>query len=601
MVPGGGSTLLRFDGDGALSNAVHVESGETLVGVAAWQRADVEPAGLVPCPLRTTSVPPRPAGVEVDPAELVAATLRRVAGDAAGLAGGPVEDVRMVVPAGWGPRRRTWWRRVAGKAGLAQVRLVEAPVAAAERLAQDMIDETVVRWLVVDVGAGCEVSVVRRTPNAGFELLSTLADDGLGGDQIDAALAEIVLGTAVDEVPIEQRWAVLSSVRAGKHALAQQPAVTVVVPGKPPVVVSSALLRQAAQPVFEQVGVLAAQAVQNADMTVNELDAVFAVGATMQAPGAAEMIAATLGTVPVVPQQPGTVAVLGAADAGPSPSGEPPPAGWGSGVPPLRRLVGLGLPGALSLLLYAHFVFSAQFNNGVPGRPRPYYYVLASWGELTMSATLALLTCLQAAALIDAVLYAPAAAGTPPSWTHAGTISSGIGVAAVAGAAIATLYGVTAAVFFAKPVDGLLRWATVPLLPTVVSALVLAMIAWRRQPPVGGWDAILAFPASSIVAAAVGTFAVAVWGLGPLPAWLNGWTQAFGYGGGLLVGAALACTLTGHRMVRIALTPFLGFFCAILSQSGLGILAVIYALTVAAWWGYRAWTVFRTGRPVVVG
>src|SRR3954469_8600229 len=108
--------MLRFDGDPALSSAVHTGSGELLVGAAAWHQADSDPEGLVPCPLRAADGPVHVAGVDVDLAELVAATLRRVAGEAASLAGGPVEDVGMVVPAAWGPRRRTWWRRVAGKA-----------------------------------------------------------------------------------------------------------------------------------------------------------------------------------------------------------------------------------------------------------------------------------------------------------------------------------------------------------------------------------------------------------------------------------------------------------------------------------------------------
>jgi hypothetical protein len=599
VVPGGVSTLLRFDGDFALSSAVHADSGELLVGAAAWQRADSGPEGLVLSPLQAGDGPIHLAGVDVDPADLVAATLRRVAGEAASLAGGPVEDVRMVVPAGWGPRRRTWWRRVAGKAGLRQVRLVEAPVAVADRFVRD---GAVVRWLVVDVGAGCEASVVRRSAGAGFEVLSTLADAGAGGDRIDAVLAEAVLGMGFEDMPASQRWALLSSVRAAKHALAEQPAVTVALPGRPSVVVNSALLRQAAQPVFERVGTLAAQAVENAEMTVDELDAVYAVGATMGVPGAAELIAAKLGVTPQVPEQPGSVAVLGAANAPSSPlSVTAAHAGPRIGLPPLRRLGGLGLPGVLSLVLYAHFVFSAEFNNGTPDRPTRYYYVLASWGELTVAATLALLSCLQAAALIGAVLHGQSDRGRQPEQGRVGTISSGIGVAAVGGMAIASLYAVTAAVYFAKPVGGLLRWATVPLLPIAACAAVLAVVAWRRMPPAGGWDRFLAFPLSSSVAAAAGTFAVAAWGLGHLPAWFNGWTQALYYGGGLLVGAALACALAGHLVVRIILTPFLGFFCIIISRSGLGILAVIYALTVAAWWGYRAWTLFRAGRTAPDG
>lgn len=596
MTPDGVSRLLGLDGDHLLSNAVHIGSGEILVGAAAWQRADTDASGFVFSPLRAADGPVHVAGEVVDPADLVAATLRRVAGEASELAGAAVEDVRMVVPAGWGPRRRTWWRRAVGKAGLGQVRLVEAPVAVADRLAGDGVDASAARWLVVDVGAGCEVSVVRRSAGAGFEVLSTLADADAGGDRIDRALIETAVGVGVDELPTEQRWSVLASVRVAKHFLAGQPAVTMPVPGKPPVVLDTAWVRRAAQPVFERVGTLAAEAVENADMTMSDVDAVYAVGAAMAVPGSAEMIAGKLGVTPQVPDQPGFVAVLGAAGAATVSASDAPPPTQAGAVPPLRRLVGLALPGVLSLALYAHFLFGADFYNGTPQTRTPFYHVLASWGQLSVAATLALLACLQAAALIGAVLYE--GGGARASQRRVGAISTGIGGAVMAGVAVAGLYAVTAAVFFALPVSRLLRWSVAPLVPVVVCGAVLAVLAWRRQPPRGDWDGFLAFPLSSSVPAAVGIFGVAGWWHGHLPGWFVGWESVVGYVGGLLVGVALACTLARRLVLRIGLTLLLGFFCMIVSRSGPQILAVIYALAAATWWGQRAWALVRVGRAV---
>ncbi|MGX6606176.1 Hsp70 family protein [Micromonosporaceae bacterium Da 78-11] len=593
VLPSGQWTLLTFDGGLALSNAVHVGSGEDLVGAAAWQYADTAPAGFMRSPLQAGDRLVRLNDAEVDPADLVAATLRRVAGQAAELAGEPVVDVRMVVPAGWGPRRRTWWRRAASKAGLGRVQLVEAPVAVTTRLAQGDTTAAAV-WLVVDVGSGCEVSVVRRAYGGGLDVLSTMADAAAGGDSIDTAMAEAILGVSLDDVVAVQRWPLLAGIRAAKHALAEQPAVTMPLPDKPPVVITTAMVRQAVLPVFERAGTLAAEALANADVTLTELDAVYAVGASMGLPGAADMIGGKLGITPHVPEQPGFVAVLGIAETPPTPAAgaahQPALAG---GLPPLRSLVRLGLPGALSLLLYAHFVFSAEFNNGTPAAPRPYYYVLASWGELTVAATLALLTCLQAAALIDAVLHGSPTSAGPVDQAQGATMSSGIGLAAAGGMTVASLYAVTAAVYFAQPVSVLLRWSVAPLVPAVMCAAALAVIAWRRRPAVGSWDAFLAFPLSSSVAAAAGTFAVSGWWQGHMPAWLNGWQSLLGYAGGLLIGVALACAVARHLVMRVVLALLLGFLCMIISRSGPGILAVIYALSIAGWCGYRAWTLFR--------
>lgn len=596
-LPDSSWSLLRLDGGDALSNAVHARAGEFVVGAAAWQRADADPDGLVLRPLSLGNGPLQVAGVEVDPADLVAATLRHVSAEAAVLAGAPVEDVRMVVPAGWGPRRRTWWRRAAGKAGLGQVHLLEAPVAAATRLNHGVASIAVAQWLIVDVGAGCEISVVRHTPGAGFEVLATMADADAGGDRIDAALVEALCGVGVDELPADRRWALLASAQAAKHALARQAAVTMPVPGGLPVVVNTAAVRQAAQPVFERVGTLAAEAVASVDLALDRLDAVYAVGATMAVPGAEAMIAGKLGTSPLVTEPPGFVAVLGAANASPvSTTDHTHPPARGSGLPPLRRLVDLGMPGLLSLLLYAHFVFSAEFNNGRPTALGPYYYVLASWGELTVAATLALVTCLQAAALIAALLPSRPTEVTQPETGRGATISPGIGVAVAGGLAIASLYAVTAAMYFAQPVSRLLQWAVAPLLPTVACAAVLAVVAWRRRTPERGWDAFLAFPLSSSVAAAAGTFGVSGWWHGHLPDVFNGWESTLGYVGGLLVGVALACAVTRHLLARIVLAALLGFFCMIISRSGPGIVAIIYAVAVAVWWAYRTWTLFQTAR-----
>lgn len=590
VTPDGVSTLFSWDDDAGLSGAVHADSDKILVGPAAWQQADAHPDVFVASPLRMADGPVPAGGGEVEPAELVAATLRRVADEAAARAGAPVEDVRLVVPAGWGPRRRTWWRRAAGKAGWGQARLVEAPVAVAARLALGGFEAGVVRcWLVVDVGAGCEVSVLRQA-GSGVEVLATMADTEAGGDRIDAALLEASVGAALEAQPAERRWALLASVRAAKHAMARQPAVTIPVPVGPAVVVNTALLRQVAQPVFERVGKLAAEVVVNADLGVEDLDGVYAVGGCLAVPGAAEMIAGGLGVTPEVPEQPGWAAALGAADAPPDTGATPRPQ---TSVPRFRRLVELGVPGVLSLLLFAHFVFSAEFNEGTPSLHDRYYYVLANWGELTVAATLAFLTCLQAASLIGAQLPGRLAAVEPIGGSGA-MVSSGLGVAAAAGLAVASLYGITAAVYFARPVGGLLRWAVLPLLPLAVCAALTAAAAWRRDRPAGGWEGFLAFPLTSSVASGVGIFAVSMWWQGHLPAWLNGWQNLLGYGGGLLLGFALACTISRQLLLRGVLTVLLGLFCAIISRSGPDVLAVVYAITVAAWWAYRAWATIRS-------
>ncbi|MET8149107.1 Hsp70 family protein [Actinoplanes sp. NPDC049668] len=595
LVAPGGSTTLHFDGAAEMSTAAHVSNTGIVTGAAAWRHAAADPDGLVVSPLRAGTGRVTVGGVEVEVVDLVAAALRQVAAEAQQVAGEPVDDVRMVVPAGWGPRRRTWLRHAARHAGLPVARLIEAPVAAIAHL-----DDTVAARanaggpaLVLDVGAGGEVTVVQHAAGGG-EVLSTLADPDAGGDRIDAALIRALTGTDLADLPAEHRWPVLTNVRAARHALSEQVAVTMPVPGgQPPMVVNTQQVAEAAQPVFKRVGELAAQALGNADLTLDQVSGVYLIGAAAVTPGAGEMIASKLGATPQLTNSPQLAAVLGAADTDTT--------AVAGGVeeplrlPPLHRLITLALPGLASLALYAHFVLSADFYNGTPDRPGVGYYVMANWGELAVAAVLAAITALQAAALFAALLdqRAPTRAGQAAT----GRISGGIAIAVAAGLATAGLYAITAAVFFNHPTADLLRWALLPVLPTAAIAALVAGLAWRRAAaPVGGWDGFLAFPASSMTTATAGILAVSLWWHGGLPAWLNDWTTVIGLTGGLLIGTAVACALVRHPAARLALTVPIGVFTTIISRSGPDIPAIIWAIAVAVWWAGHAWALVRT-RP----
>jgi hypothetical protein len=77
---------------------------------------------------------------------------------------------------------------------------------------------------------------------------------------------------------------------------------------------------------------------------------------------------------------------------------------------------------------------------------------------------------------------------------------------------------------------------------------------------------------------------------------LNGWASSIGVIGGLLIGVAVACTVVRHLGLRVAVAVPIGFFTSILSRAGSDILAVVWAIAVAGWWGWHAWTLAYTAR-----
>ncbi|MEH0934435.1 Hsp70 family protein [Micromonospora psammae] len=592
--PDGRWIPLQFDGEPALSSAVFLaDDGNVLTGQRAWQAGIAEPQRFIPSPRRSAEQMLTVAGADVDTLDLVAATLRRVAGEAQQAVGVAVEDVRVVVPAGWGPRRRTWMRHAAHRAGLPQPRLVEAPVAAAGHLVSTGAQLPVGAFLVVcDVGAAAEVSVLRRGPT-GFEVLATLADPDAGGSAIDQALANMLAGAATGSAGEQgQRWALAASVQAAKHALTHHAAVTVPLPTGPAAVLNGGLLEQAAQPVLTRVAELTVEALAAAEVDRADIAGLYCVGGVAQMPALEKTLAQTTGITPVVAADPNLAAVHGAADAGSTQAGDAAPEDQSATVPPVRRAVAIAVPGFASLALVAQFLLTPEWRGGVLG-VIPATAVL-NWGELAMAAVFALIACLAAGTVIASAIAARNTADHSPPGVQTGT---GILAAASMGTAVAGMYAVVGSLYIATAVGPFLRWALMPIAPIVVVAAVLALVAARQwRTPRGGWSQLLSFPTSSVLTAAAGMLCIQY----SLTA--DRWPDMIlfiditGRLGGLLLGAGTIMAVVRQPLLRLILgAPLAVITAALVSPRASGILGVIYAIAVAVWWLRQLWA--RILRP----
>ncbi|MCX4387291.1 Hsp70 family protein [Micromonospora peucetia] len=591
--PDGTWSPLRFGAEPALSSAVFLsEDGSVVTGQGAWQAAVARPGRFIPAPRRSVEQQAPVAGGEVEALDLVAATLRQVAEHARNVAGGEIGDVRLVVPGGWGPRRRTWLRHAAHRAGLPQPRLVEAPVAVADHLLASGVQVPVGSYLVVcDVGGGAEVSVLRRGP-AGFEVLATLSDPTAGGLAVDDALTGLLAGgEAGGAVSDGSRWALLASVRAAKHALGEHPAVTVPLPDRPAVVANGTLLEQAIRPVAERVAHLTVEAIGAAEVDPTDIAGLYCVGGMAGMPAVARALADRVGVTPTVLADPALAAVRGAADAGAaSVAGEAEVVE--SPVPPVRRAVAIAVPGFASLGLVAQFLLTAEWNGAYL-----YRWALLNWGELAMAAVFALVAALGAGTVIGSALAARP--GEAPM-SAGGQVGTGILASMSLGVAVAGLYAVVGSVYIGQEVGPFLRWALLPIAPVVVVAALMAVVAARQwRTPRGGWSQLLAFPTGSVVTAAAG-MALIQYSL-TADRWpeLVLWIDAASRVGGLLLGVGVVMAVVSTPLLRLILAAPLGVIsAAIVSQSASGILGVIYAAAVAVWWTRQVWArVIRPARP----
>lgn len=586
----GSASALTFDGLPYLPSAVHVgPNGEVRTGQRAWQAAVEQPSRFIPSPRRAVDGDVTVDNTPVEAIALAAAPLRTVAAEAERVAGGPVRDVRLVVPAGWGPRRRTWMRQAAHRAGLAQPRLVEAPVAVAEHLLATGLQLPVGAFIVVcDVGAGAEMTVLRRGA-AGFEVLSTLADPAAGGTAVDLGLTAAL--TNGRDAPGDGMgdWATAESVRTAKESLGAHPAVTVPLAGQAPVIANSAMLVEAALPVVRRVAELIGETIAAAELSASDLAGIYCVGGSAHLPHLATVVAEHTGITPTVVAEPQLVAARGAADAGAANAGtvvvvEVP-------VPPVRRAVAIAVPGFASLALIWQCLLTADVHNVM----NVYRSVRLNWGEFAIASVFALLACLAAGTVLGSLIAARSP--TPSTRNEGGKVSIGILAAVSLGAAIAGLYAVVTSQYFGEPVGPFLKWALWPIAPIVVMAVAMAVVAARQwRAPHGGWSALLAAPTGSIVSAGLGMGLIQY----SLTAdrWPDRvlWIDIAGRAGGLLLGVGLVMALVAPLIFRLILSaPVAVISAAIVSKQAAGILGVSYAVAVAMWWAARLWT--RIIRP----
>src|SRR5437763_12087809 len=100
---------LLFDGSTQLPSGVYLDTDATIrTGAQALHAGGADPTRYVAHPKRhlhqaTVAV----AEHQVQVVDLIAATLRRVGAEATRVAGQPVDELTLTVPASWGPRRRT--------------------------------------------------------------------------------------------------------------------------------------------------------------------------------------------------------------------------------------------------------------------------------------------------------------------------------------------------------------------------------------------------------------------------------------------------------------------------------------------------------------
>lgn len=371
--PDGRIRPLLFDGSPLLSSAVLCgPDGQLHTGHDAAHLARHDPERMEPNPKRRIdegSVLLGSGVVEVP--DLIAAVLRRVAAEAAQVAGQPSEVV-LTHPVEWGPVRTGLLLEAARRAGLRQPRLAPEPVGAATYFAQshqgDLPPDAYV--LVYDLGAGtCDVTLLHHRSGQ-FTVTGSAGMDDIGGLDIDAALVDFLQATYGqlwhDAVGRRRLW---DEVRTAKEMLSRSSSTIVTVPalGGIQVPLGRAQFDELIRPVLAPTITMVEALLDRVGVPVGRISGLFLVGGSSRIPLVGTMLHSKLGITPIITEQPELVVAEGALYPQPTAAlphtGRTPDAGAqaGAALPPDGRT-----PAALAAPL------------GRPaGRPRR---ILAVWG-----------------------------------------------------------------------------------------------------------------------------------------------------------------------------------------------------------------------------
>jgi molecular chaperone HscA len=254
----------------------------------------------------------------VTPVEVSAeilAYLREQAEEALGGVGGAV----ITVPAYFDDAQRQATKDAGRLAGLEVLRLLNEPTAAA--LAYGLSAKQNGTFAVYDLGGGTFDVTILVLEDGVFQVRSTGGDSQLGGDDIDRALAERLLGEVGFDAarPAEPALVrhVLQAAKAIKHALSEREQVEAEIerPDGPSFVrtVTRAELDALVAPLAQRTGSAVKRALRDAGLGAQQIDGVILVGGATRVPFVRRYVAELFGREPLASIDPDQVVALGAA------------------------------------------------------------------------------------------------------------------------------------------------------------------------------------------------------------------------------------------------------------------------------------------------
>jgi molecular chaperone HscA len=223
----------------------------------------------------------------------------------------------ITVPAYFDDAQRQATKDAGRLAGLEVLRLLNEPTAAA--LAYGLEQKQDGLFAVYDLGGGTFDVTILRLEDGVFQVKSSGGDSALGGDDMDRAIAEVLLeqmGVGVARPP-EVVALVLSAARELKHALTTATEATIELPAQGGATIQAKLTRAELDalilPLLERTGKACRRALRDAGVEAKALDGVILVGGSTKVLRVQSYVAELFGQAPHCELDPELVVAYGAA------------------------------------------------------------------------------------------------------------------------------------------------------------------------------------------------------------------------------------------------------------------------------------------------
>ena len=300
MIPSAEGTSLY--GKAFPSYVAFTEDGEQLVGEPAKRQASTNPDNTISEIKRHmgTDYKVNIQGKEYTPQEISAMILQKIKRDAETFLGEPVSKAVITVPAYFDDNQRTATKDAGTIAGLEVLRLVNEPTAASLAYGIDKQDEEEINILVFDLGGGTLDVTIMEFGGGVFNVLSTSGDTQLGGTDMDNALIKYLADEFEKEHGIDLTKEVETSRRLREGAEKAKielsntvetevnlPFIAMSNDGKPLNLIQKinrSKLESLVRPTVERCGESIDQAINDANITVDDIDKIILVGGPTRMP-----------------------------------------------------------------------------------------------------------------------------------------------------------------------------------------------------------------------------------------------------------------------------------------------------------------------------